>query len=112
MSFETAKRAIDFYLEHSIDRSWAAIGFYGGEPLLEFELIKKCVDCLEGKIEGKQILFNLTTNGTLLEGEKAKFLKEHNFSVAISLDGSKKEPDACRKFLDGTGSFDTVIKNI
>lgn len=112
MRFETAKRAIDFYLEHSIDSPSVSIGFYGGEPLLEFELIKKCIDYAVNKIEGKEIRFNLTTNGTMLAGEKASFLAEHDVSIAISLDGSKKEHDACRKFPDGTGSFDTVMKNV
>lgn len=112
MSFETAKKAIDFYLEHSIDSSVAVIGFYGGEPLLEIDLIEKCVNYAKERIEGKDILFNLTTNGTLLEGEPVEFLIKNNFSIGISLDGSKKEHDICRKFPDGTGSFDVVMKNI
>ncbi|GFI26014.1 anaerobic sulfatase-maturating enzyme [Lachnospiraceae bacterium] len=112
MHFETAKRAIDFYLEHSIDSSSISISFYGGEPLLEFDLIRKCIDYVNETVEGKAVRFNLTTNGTLLTGERAKFLAEHSVSIAISLDGSKKEHDVCRKFPDGTGSFDVIIKNV
>lgn len=112
MSFETAKRAIDFYMEHSIDSPSVTISFYGGEPLLEFELIKKCVDYVSKTVEGKEIQFNLTTNGTLLTGERAKFLADHGISISISLDGSKTEHDACRKFPDGRGSFDLVMKNV
>lgn len=112
MSFETAKKAIDFFLEHSMDSPLIVVGFYGGEPLLEFSLIKKCVSYVEERCEGKKILFNLTTNGTLLEGERAEFLVKHEFSIAISLDGSKKEHDACRKFPDGSGSFDIVMEHI
>ena len=112
MSFETAKLAIDFYLEHSIESPLAVIGFYGGEPLLEFDLIEMCVTYVSEKLEGKSILFNLTTNGTLLESRQVEFLVKHNFSIGISLDGSQKEHDACRKFPDGTGSFDIVMKNV
>lgn len=64
------------------------------------------------KAEGKKLWFSLTTNGTLLNGERARFLAENDFNIAISLDGSKKEHDTCRKFPDGSGSFDTVMQNI
>lgn len=112
MSFETAKKAIDFFFCHSIDNASLPIGFYGGEPLLEFDLIVKCVEYIEEKNEGKEIQFGLTTNGTLLEGERARYLVEHNFDISISLDGSQKEHDACRKFPDGSGSFELVIKRV
>ena len=112
MTFETAKQAIDFYLEHSVDCSTAVVGFYGGEPLLEIDLIQKCVEYVREKAEGKKLWFSLTTNGTLLNGERARFLAENDFNIAISLDGSKKEHDTCRKFPDGSGSFDTVMQNI
>lgn len=112
MSFETAKKTIDFFFEHSVENPDVVIGFYGGEPLLEFELIKQCVAYINEINEGKNIRFGMTTNGTLLKGERAKFLAEHEFVIGISLDGSKSEHDACRKFPDGTGSFDIVINNI
>lgn len=54
----------------------------------------------------------MTTNGTLLEGERARYLVEHNFDISISLDGSQKEHDACRKFPEGSGSFELVIKRV
>lgn len=112
MEFETAKKAIDFFLEHSIESSEIVVGFYGGEPLLEFELIKQCVQYVNTKIEGKKVSFNMTTNGTLLKGDIAKFLVENNFDIGISLDGSKREHDISRKFVNGEGSFDIVINNI
>lgn len=112
MGFETAKKAIDFFFDHIIDNARVPIGFYGGEPLLEFDLIVKCVEYIEEKNEGKDIQFGITTNGTLLEGERARFLVEHNFDVSISLDGSQKEHDACRKFPDGSGSFDLIINHV
>lgn len=112
MMFETAKKAVDFFFAHSIDNARVSIGFYGGEPLLEFDLIEKIVDYISQKNEGKKVVYGLTTNGTLLKGRCAKFLAENEFDIGISLDGSKTEHDACRKFPDGSGSFDVVIKNI
>ena len=68
MSFETAKKAIDFFFDHNIDSAKVPVGFYGGEPLLAFDLIVQCIEYIEDKIEGREIQFGLTTNGTLLEG--------------------------------------------
>lgn len=112
MEFETAKKAIDFFFEHSVDKARVSVGFYGGEPLLEFDLIIKCVEYIKQKNEGKKIQFGLTTNGTLLKGRQAEFLAENEFDIGISLDGSKKEHDVCRKFPDGSGSFDIVINHV
>ena len=112
MSFETAKRAIDFYLSRTGEKNRVYFGFYGGEPLLEFDLIKKCVEYVKKSVEGKEALFGLTTNGTLLTDEKIDFFYENNFSLIISLDGSKEEHDSCRKFPNGEGSFDIVTRNI
>ena len=112
MSFEIAKKAIEFFLERSWARSDVTIGFYGGEPLLEFELIKQCVEYTKAQVEGKHIKFNMTTNGTLLRDEVVDFLVEHDFMLGISLDGAKDEHDASRKFSNGEGSFETIIRNI
>jgi len=112
MSWDTAKKAIDFFLK----RSWAipesTIGFYGGEPLLEFGLIKQCVDYVKTQVEGKTIVFNITTNGTIMTDEMMEFMVANDFMLTISLDGSKEEHDVNRKFSDGEGSFDVIIKNI
>lgn len=112
MSFETAKKAIDFFFDHSVENPDITIGFYGGEPLLEFELIEKCVAYAKTKSEGKRVQFSMTTNGTLLTGKRADFVAKHHFGIGISLDGSKEEHDACRKFPDGTGSFDIVMQHV
>nr|WP_162990788.1 Cys-rich peptide radical SAM maturase CcpM [Maliibacterium massiliense] len=112
MTFETAKKAIDFYLAHSDDAKLAMFGFYGGEPLLEYDLIKKCVLYIESQVEGKPIRFSITTNATLLDDERIDFLVEHEFSILISLDGNKEEHDRSRKFISGEGTFDTVIRNV
>ena len=112
MNFETAKKAIDFFLEHTSNTSNIIIGFYGGEPLLEFNLIKQCVTYVEQIVEGKKVLFNMTTNGTLLTDDIIEFMANHNIHISISLDGSKEEHDKSRKFRNGNGSFDTIIENI
>ena len=112
MGFETAKKAIDFYIERSSSLSDAVIGFYGGEPLLEFDLIKKCVAYAKTRVEGKRIRFAMTTNGTLLTDEIADYLAENDFMLSVSIDGSKKEHDSNRRFASGEGSFDTIMGNL
>lgn len=72
---ETAFRAIDFLLEHSIDSENLGLGFYGGEPLLEFELIKKCIQYIKGKTN-KEVLITLTTNATLINREIIEFFQK------------------------------------
>lgn len=112
MSFETAKKAIDFFLQNNSELSEVVIGFYGGEPLLEFDLIRQCVEYARSKVEGKKIIFNMTTNGTLLNDRVVDYLVENDFILGVSLDGSKEEHDVNRKFVNGTGSFDVIIDNL
>ena len=112
MSFETAKKAIDFYIEHTRELSEIILGFYGGEPVLELSMIKECVDYISNKVEGKKIKFTVTTNGTLLSDSTVDFLVENDFLLNISLDGSRIEHDRNRRFQNGSGSFDTIISNI
>lgn len=112
MTFDTAKRAVDFYREHSIDCDSATIGFYGGEPLLAFPLMKEIVKYAEDVFEGKDLSFVTTTNATLLNDEIADFLMRNNFVITFSLDGPKSIQDRNRVFPDGSGSYDVVIRNI
>ncbi len=112
MPLEVAKKALEFYKSHSLDSDKASITFYGGEPLLEFLRIKEIVSYAEDIFEGKEILFSITTNATLLSEEVIDFLSEHNFIIMLSIDGPKKVQDSNRRFKNGQGSFDTVMKNI
>lgn len=113
MSWELAKASIDYYKERAVDSQKAVICFYGGEPLLEFELIKKCVNYSNQIFKGKDLSFYITTNGTLIDKSKAKFLNDNDFRVTISLDGTKETNDKNRKFANNNISvFDTVIDNI
>jgi uncharacterized protein len=113
MSFETAKKSIDFLLDHSRDLDEVNIGFYGGEPLLEFDLIKKCVEYAEDLFEGKELSFTITTNGSLLTDRIIDFLIEHDFHTMISLDGPKEIQDKNRRFAaNDCGTFDVIEKNL
>lgn len=112
MSLDTAKKALNFYKEHSIDSEMASITFYGGEPLIEFQRMKEIVSYAEQIFEGKEILFGITTNATLLNEEVIDFLLEHKFNITISIDGPQKVQDKNRKFKGGQGSYDIVIKNV
>lgn len=113
MSVEVAKQSIDFLAKHSGNSKEITIGFYGGEPLLELSLIKEVVDYAEKLFIGKKILFNMTTNATLLNIEAAKFLYAKNFNLTISLDGPKATHDSNRIFANSNkGTFDAVMQNL
>ncbi len=113
MDFQLAKRGMDFLLEHSKDVETLYITFYGGEPLLKFDLIKQCVEYLVGQADGRKIHFNMTTNATLLTEEKMNFLAKHRFSVLISFDGPPEVHDKSRRFANsGKGSQKLVLSKI
>ncbi len=112
MSFETAKRALDFYRVHSEDTSKIHIGFYGGEPLLSFPMIRQIIAYSEKIFSGKSISYDMTTNATLLTDEIIDYLNEKKVSVMLSLDGSKRAHDLNRKFPDGKGSFASIMDNL
>lgn len=113
MSFDLAKRAIEFYYDHSIDSEMPNISFYGGEPLLEFSLVKNCVEYANRLFEGRRIGYSMTTNATLLTEKVLDFLIKEKFNLMISLDGPKGIHDLERKFaLSGNGSYDVIMKNI
>ncbi len=118
MTFETAKKAIDWYYHYLFEASsynpyrTPVVAFYGGEPLLNFELIKFCVNYIKGKYRKQNTYFTLTTNGTLLSDEIISFLVQENIHPIVSLDGPKSEHDRNRIFPNGVGTFDTIYKNI
>jgi len=112
MDYETACSAVDFLIAHSSDKEEVILGFYGGEPLLEFDLIRKVIDYAEKNYPGKRIGYNMTTNVTLLTDEIMDYLVEKDFFLMFSLDGPKEIHDIHRKFADGRGSFDIIMKNL
>ncbi|MBQ7408918.1 MAG: thioether cross-link-forming SCIFF peptide maturase [Clostridia bacterium] len=113
MSEEVALKAIDFLIENSGDRKVLETDFFGGEPLLNFDVVKKTVEYANEKAAklGKKFLFTMTTNGVLLSGEKAEWLNENMENVVLSLDGRPEVHDAVRKTVNGKGSFDVIIEN-
>ena len=112
MDFTLAKKAIDFYIERSREAEKLCLSFYGGEPLLEYSLIQKCVFYILEKKGEQPITFVITTNGTLLTKEKFEFFVKNKFSIMVSLDGEKESHDVNRRFVSGTGSFDIIMENL
>lgn len=112
MTIETAKKAIDFLLEHSYDSEKIVIGLYGGEPLLRFDFIKEIVSYAQENFVGKELSFSLTTNATLLTEEIMEYSINNNINILMSLDGPEEIHDLNRKFVDGTGSFAKILSNL
>lgn len=112
MSFELAKRGIDFLISHSSDCDTLNISFYGGEPLIEMKLIKKCISYIDKNSQGKDTNYSLTTNATLLTDEVINYFVEHNVSIIISLDGPEEIHNQSRKYLNGKGSFERIMERL
>lgn len=113
MDLGTAKKGIDFLINHSKDSSSIDVSFYGGEPLLEFDFIKACMEYATECGEGKVVTFNMTTNGSLLNENMVEKFLEYNIMISISIDGPKEIHDKNRKFAaNGCGTFDTVYSNL
>lgn len=109
MSWETAKKAIDFLAEHSDGKDQVYVCFYGGEPLVACDLVRKCVEYAEDVLDGKEILYLITTNATLMTDEVLDFLVSHHFFITFSLDGPKQIHDRHRLRADGTPTYDLVM---
>jgi uncharacterized protein len=113
MSIDTAERAIDFFVKRTKDNQRVTVSFYGGEPLLNLELIKHCVQYIEARYFGKNISYGITSNGTLLDEEAIVFLADKGFNLLISIDGPEEIHDIHRRFASsGEGSFSTIMDNV
>ena len=112
MTFHTARKAVDFLWARSLDSEQVSIGFYGGEPLLAFPLIKKVVEYAKKVFKGKKLNFNITTNGTLFTREILSYFQANNIGIMISLDGPKEINDLNRVYPNGEGTFDDVMSKI
>lgn len=111
MSFEMAQKGIDLILHSSLDAPQLFFGFYGGEPLLEIDLIKKCIEYIDKNIEGKKVQYNITTNATLLTEDIIELFSKHNVALLISIDGPADIHNKNRTFATGTGNTHSVIIN-
>jgi radical SAM domain protein len=113
MSEETAKKALEFLADHSADSEMVGISFYGGEPLLEFDLIKKLIAYADELFLGRKVVYSMTINGSLLNDEIISFFEKHKLELTISLDGTQKLHDKHRKFAsNGKGTFSVIEKNL
>lgn len=115
MTIETARHAIDLLVKHSADvepEKKLIVTFYGGEPLLKFDLIKQCVEYAESKKVDHEWLFAITTNCTMLTDEKIQYFAEKGFTLTASIDGYKEIHDANRVYPNGDGSFEIALKNL
>lgn len=112
MNYETACEAVDFYAKHSKRCDKWNVAFYGGEPLLEIELIKKVISYIEENYKGREVKYFITTNGTLLYDNTVDFLVEKNISLMLSIDGPRSIQNENRCFVNGVGSFDIVMRNL
>ena len=111
MSFEVGKKALDFLVANSGNRVNLEVDFFGGEPLMNWDVVKQLVAygrSLE-KPNNKKFRFTLTTNGVLLNDEVMEFVNKEMTNVVLSLDGRKEVNDRMRPFRTGKGSYDLIV---
>ena len=111
MSFEVGKQALDFLVAHSGERRNLEVDFFGGEPLMNWQVVKDLVSYARSlePVHNKNFRFTLTTNGVLLDDEVIDFCNREMHNVVLSLDGRKEVHDRFRKDYAGHGSYDIVV---
>ena len=111
MSFEVGKKALDFLIANSGNRRNLEVDFFGGEPLMNWQVVKDLVAYgrEQEKIHNKHFRFTVTTNGVLLNDEIQEFVNKEMDNVVLSLDGRKEINDQMRPFRNGTGSYDLIV---
>ena len=111
MSFEVGKRALDFLVENSGTRRNLEVDFFGGEPLMNFQVVKDLVAYARSieKEKGKNFRFTLTTNGMLVDDDVIEFANRECHNVVLSLDGRKEIHDEFRVDYNGKGSWETIV---
>lgn len=112
MSIEVAEKALLHLKNHSSRQNKVGIAFYGGEPLARYEFLQHCIDKVRKLLKSKDISFSVTTNGTLITPEIARFLFKNNFSVVTSIDGPEKIHNSFRKYSSGKGSYKDSIRGL
>lgn len=111
MDLQTGKDALDFLIKSSGYRRNLEVDFFGGEPLMNFEVVKKLVEYgrIQEKKYNKHFRFTITTNGTYLTDDKIDFINENMDNCVLSLDGRKCVNDYMRPTINGKGSFDIIV---
>ena len=111
MSFEVGKRALDFLVENSGSRTNLEVDFFGGEPLMNWDVVKRLVNYARSieKEKNKNFRFTLTTNGILVDDEVIEFCNREMHNVVLSLDGRPEVHDRLRKDIGGKGSYERIV---
>lgn len=111
MPFEVGKVAIDFLLEKSVGRENLEVDFFGGEPLMNFDVVKQIVEYARSKEEEyhKNFRFTITTNGMLLDDDTIDYINKEMYNVVLSIDGRKEVNDRMRVRVDGSGCYDRIL---
>ena len=111
MSYEVGKQALDFLIENSGKRRNLEVDFFGGEPLMNWKVVKRLVAYAreQEKIYNKNFRFTLTTNGVLIDDDVIEFANKEMHNIVLSLDGRKEVHDHLRKNLNGKGSYDIIV---
>lgn len=111
MSYEVGKKALDFLIANSGNRHNLEVDFFGGEPLMNWQVVKDLVvyGREQEKIHNKHFRFTVTTNGVLLNDEIQEFVNKEMDNVVLSLDGRKEVNDRMRPFRNGKGSYDLIV---
>lgn len=111
MPFVVAQKAIDFLILNSGSRKRLEVDFFGGEPMLNFEVVKQTIEYAREKEKqyGKHIGFTITTNATLLDDASISYLNENMDNVVLSIDGRKNINDNMRKTINGKGTYDIIL---
>lgn len=111
MSFDVGRQALDFLMDHSGTRTNLEVDFFGGEPLMNWDVVKRLVQYARSveKERGKRFRFTLTTNGMLIDDDVIEFANREMSNVVLSLDGRPEIHDATRKDYNGRGSYDRVV---
>ena len=111
MSFEVGKKALDFLIANSGSRRNLEVDFFGGEPLMNWDVVKELVRYgrEQEKLHNKKFRFTLTTNGVLLNDEVMEFCNREMSNVVLSVDGRKEVHDYMRPFRKGAGSYDLIM---
>ena len=111
MSFETGKRALDFLVENSGTRHNLEVDFFGGEPLMNFDVVKRLVKYARSieKEKNKNFRFTLTTNGMLIDDDVIEFSNKEMSNVVLSLDGRREIHDKYRVDYSGNGSWEKIV---
>lgn len=111
MSFEVGKQALDFLIAHSAGRRNLEVDFFGGEPLMNFDVVKRLVAYARSREAecGKHFRFTLTTNGVLIDEDVIDFANREMNNVVLSLDGRKEIHDRFRVDYAGRGSWERIV---